>query len=414
MTLWLLALALLAALAPPSVANDRGDKLKDRKSAVSRQERKAHRELDQSTASLHRAARRLEAARAQVHRARDVYRTAHQQRLAAALIDDQAQAALDQAEAELAATERRVADAQRRIGEREDDLRAFAVESFQSGDTLLLSVSAVLTADEPLDLVGRLGSVRTVVDREAAAMSRLEAARTVLEVQQVRLEETRDAVAQRRAEAATTLQERQGAEDRAEAARIEVQRLAAIAKERKDEARKARAEDLKQLRKIRKERQRVEKMLRRYYERLRRAEARREARLAPGKGGMLWPAEGWVSSSYGMRLHPVYHRWRLHDGLDIAAPCGRPVRATARGVVVARYYNSAYGKRVVVAHGARGGKGLATTYNHLRRIKVRSGERVRPGQVIGFIGSTGFSTGCHLHYMVLRDGRPVNPARWLR
>jgi len=414
--MWLLALTLLVTLTPsslaaPSAANDRGDDLKDRKHKVTREMRRAHEHLDQSTAKLTKATKALAKARARVNRARDALQSAHHERIAAGLLDDRAQARLDDAESELAATERRVADAVSRIDRQEDDLRRLAVEAYQSGDTTLMSLSMVLSTDEPVDLVDRLGSVRTIVDREAAALGRLEATRAVLDVQRARLEETRDAVAERRAEAAETLQRRAAAEERAETAKLEVQRLADIARDRKQDARQARAEDLKQLRKIRKEQKRVERMLKRYYAKLR----RREMRVAPSKStGLMWPTRGWVSSTYGMRLHPIYRRWRLHDGLDIAAPCGRPVRAAAGGRVVARYYNGAYGNRVVIGHGVRGGKGLATVYNHLRRYSTYTGEKVKRGEVIGFVGSTGWSTGCHNHFMVLRNGRPVNPGPWLR
>ena len=415
MTLWLLALALLLALTPPSLANGRGDDLKDRKNEVTREVKRAHEHLDESTAKLVRAKKALDAARADLGRAREVLQTAHHETLAAALLDEQAQARLDEAEAELAATERRVADASRRIDEQEALLRSFAVETYQSGDTMLLSLSAVLSSDQPVDLVDRLGSVRTIADRQAAAISRLEAARTVLEVQQVRLEQTRDAVAERRAEAAETLEQRAAAEGRASAAKLEVQRLADVAKDRKADARKARAEDLKKLRKMRKEQKRVERMLDRYYEKLRRQQARRDARVAPSKStGLMWPSAGWISSPFGMRRHPIYRYYRLHNGVDIASPCGRPVRASAGGRVVARYYSAVYGNRVVIGHGIRNGKGLATVYNHMRRFSTYTGEKVRRGEVIGFVGSTGWSTGCHNHFMVLRNGRPVDPGPWLR
>ena len=228
-------------------------------------------------------------------------------------------------------------------------------------------------------------------------------------------ETPRDAVAERRAAAAETLEQRAAAEARAEAAKLEVQRLADVARDRKADARKARADDLKQLRKIRKEQKRVERMLDRYYAKLRRQQARREARVAPSKStGLMWPSAGWVSSPYGMRRHPIYRYYRLHNGIDIASPCGRPVRASAGGRVVARYYSGVYGNRVVIGHGIRNGKGLATVYNHMRRFSTYTGEKVRRGEVIGFVGSTGWSTGCHNHFMVLRNGRPVNPAPWLR
>lgn len=420
MTLWLLALALLLALTPPSLAKDRGDgdrgdRLKGRKSEVAREMRRVNEYLDQSTAKLRRATRALEEARAELGRAREVYRTAHQRTVAAALLDGQAQAALDDAEAELALTERRVSEATGRIEEQERLLRAFALETYQSGDTVLLSLSAVLSSDQPVDLVDRLGSVRTIADRQSAAISRLEAARTLLEVEQVRLEQNREAVARRRTEAAESLARRQASEAQAAAARSEVARLADIARDRKADARKARAEDLRKLRKLQKERHRVERMLKRYYAKLRRQQSRRDARMAPSKStGLMWPSAGWVTSPYGMRRHPIYRYWRLHDGVDIASPCGRPVRAAAGGRVVARYRSGVYGNRVVIGHGVRGGKGLATVYNHMRGFSTYTGEKVKRGEVIGFVGTTGWSTGCHNHFMVLRNGRPVNPAPWLR
>ena len=414
MTLWLLTLTLLLALTPPTLANDRGDQLEDRKNEVTREVKRAHEHLHESTQKLVRAREALDEAKADVRQARDVMQTARHERLAAALVDDRAQATLDAAEAELAATERRVAQAARSIDRQEDELRRLAVESYQSGDTALMSLSMVFTTDEAVDLVDRLGSARSIVDREAAALGRLEATRAVLDVQRARLEETRDAVAERRDEAAETLEQRAAAEARAEAAKLEVQRLADIAKDRKADARKARADDLKQLRKIRKEQKRVERMLDRYYAKMRR-QARRDARVAPSKStGLMWPTPGWISSPYGMRRHPIYRYFRLHDGIDIASNCGRPVRASAGGRVVARYSSGVYGKRVVIGHGIRGGKGLATVYNHMSRFSTFTGQKVKRGDVIGFVGSTGWSTGCHNHFMVLRDGRPVNPSPWLR
>ncbi|MGN6577576.1 MAG: peptidoglycan DD-metalloendopeptidase family protein, partial [Nocardioides sp.] len=294
------------------------------------------------------------------------------------------------------------------------------VDAFQGGDPTLLQLSAVFTSEEPTDLMDRLGSMQTVADRQAGALSRLQAARVVQEVARERLAQTRDLVAERRARAAETLRQRQATEQAAQDARADVRDLRDQARAQKEKAQKARADDLKRLRKIRKERAHVRRMLRKYYAAERRkarerARHHRAAHHAPAKAsGMPWPVHGWISSRYGMRLHPVYHRWTLHDGLDLAASCGQPVRAAANGLVVARYYNVAYGNRVVIGHGLRKGVGLATTYNHLSRFSTYRGQRVRKGDIIGYVGSTGYSTGCHLHFMVLRGGHPVNPAPWLR
>jgi murein DD-endopeptidase MepM/ murein hydrolase activator NlpD len=128
---------------------------------------------------------------------------------------------------------------------------------------------------------------------------------------------------------------------------------------------------------------------------------------------LLDPVSGYITSSYGMRFHPVYRRWSLHDGTDFGASCGTPIRASESGRVIARYYNSAYGNRVIIDHGYHRGVGLGTSYNHLSAYSTYVGQRVRRGDVIGYVGNTGASTGCHLHFMVFENGMTVNPMKWL-
>lgn len=120
---------------------------------------------------------------------------------------------------------------------------------------------------------------------------------------------------------------------------------------------------------------------------------------------------GWVSSEFGMRFHPIYHVWRLHSGIDFAVDCGTPVYAAAPGTIIQAGYTYSYGNRIVVDHGLVDGVGLASTYNHLSRI-VASGS-VGRGELIGYSGTTGDSTGCHLHFEVLENGDFVNPRKWL-
>lgn len=134
----------------------------------------------------------------------------------------------------------------------------------------------------------------------------------------------------------------------------------------------------------------------------------------PSSGGPLSPptTEGWISSEYGMRFHPIQRRWRLHSGRDYAAPCGTPVKAAANGSVISSGYNSGYGNRVIVDHGVVNGVHLATTYNHMERIRVSSG-RVSKGTVVGYEGSTGNSNGCHIHFEVYEDGSFVDPRNYL-
>jgi murein DD-endopeptidase MepM/ murein hydrolase activator NlpD len=126
-------------------------------------------------------------------------------------------------------------------------------------------------------------------------------------------------------------------------------------------------------------------------------------------GDLVRPVGGPVTSPFGMRVHPITGVRKLHDGTDFGVPCGTAVHAAGAGTVVGRSYSRAYGKRIIVRHRP----GFQTSYNHLRSQSVSVGDRVRPGQVIGRSGSTGLSTGCHLHFMVVRSGHPVNPQRFL-
>jgi hypothetical protein len=121
---------------------------------------------------------------------------------------------------------------------------------------------------------------------------------------------------------------------------------------------------------------------------------------------MRMPVSGGVSSRYGMRRHPILHTSRFHRGIDLKAASGAPIRASADGRAVFAGWSGGYGRQVRIGHG----KGLTTSYSHMSRIAVAPGAFVRRGQVIGYVGSSGLSTGPHLHYEVYRNGRPVNPA----
>jgi len=117
-----------------------------------------------------------------------------------------------------------------------------------------------------------------------------------------------------------------------------------------------------------------------------------------------------ISSGYGMRNHPVLRKRRKHNGIDLAAPTGTPVYATADGVVTRANWFSSYGLYISIDHGAD----LETRYAHLSKLAVADGERIRKGDVIGYVGSTGRSTGPHLHYEIRIDGVAVNPIPYMK
>lgn len=123
----------------------------------------------------------------------------------------------------------------------------------------------------------------------------------------------------------------------------------------------------------------------------------------------IWPVKGFLASSYGHRSDPIGGEAEHHAGVDISAPTGSPVVAPAEGLVLQTGWVQGYGNTIVVGHG----NGLTTLYGHLSKILVKPGQQVRRWDRIGLVGSTGRTTGPHLHYEVHRDGRTVNPRRYL-
>jgi murein DD-endopeptidase MepM/ murein hydrolase activator NlpD len=123
----------------------------------------------------------------------------------------------------------------------------------------------------------------------------------------------------------------------------------------------------------------------------------------------IWPTEGWVTSGYGYRISPFTGRRNFHAGLDIASNFGTPILAPARGRVVFAGRKGPLGKTLVIDHGF----GLRTSYGHTAELLVKKGEEVERGQRIAAVGSTGRSTGPHVHYSVEVKDRSVNPLNYI-
>ncbi len=121
------------------------------------------------------------------------------------------------------------------------------------------------------------------------------------------------------------------------------------------------------------------------------------------------PLKGIITSKFGERIHPLRGLWSFHRGIDIAAPSGSSVKAIMDGRVLFSGYKEGYGNVVVIEHEG----GIITRYAHNRINLVRENEVVRKGQVIAEVGSTGFSTGSHLHLEIIKDGKPVDPEGFL-
>ena len=125
----------------------------------------------------------------------------------------------------------------------------------------------------------------------------------------------------------------------------------------------------------------------------------------PFKGRFMRPVNAPVTSGFGNRFHPILRVSRLHAGTDFGARSGSAIFAVADGTVISASYSGGYGNRIILDHGG----GLTTVYAHCSSLAVRAGQTVRQGQRIGAVGSTGLSTGPHLHFEMRINGRPVNP-----
>ncbi|WP_027180447.1 M23 family metallopeptidase [Maridesulfovibrio bastinii] len=123
----------------------------------------------------------------------------------------------------------------------------------------------------------------------------------------------------------------------------------------------------------------------------------------------IWPVEGWVSSPFGWRTSPFTGRREYHKGLDISCPIGTAIYAPAKGKVIFSGIDGGYGRCIKIRHGAN----VTTRYGHMSRLGVKKGQVVTRGELIGYAGSTGRSTGPHVHYEVRLGGVPVNPLRYI-
>ncbi|HWR30509.1 MAG TPA: peptidoglycan DD-metalloendopeptidase family protein [Negativicutes bacterium] len=215
----------------------------------------------------------------------------------------------------------------------------------------------------------------TKADRET-----LTKAQAQLEVDRVKIVELRKQAAVKREQVAVRRQERQG-----------VLNAATYERETAERAYRELIETSKQ----------IETMIRRIQS--------GEKNIGGSTGTMLWPAEGEITSPFGWRVHPIFGTQRLHTGIDIGADYGDSVRAADGGVVIHSDWMGGYGNAVIIDHG----NGISTLYAHNSQLLVSEGQTVAKGQTISRVGSTGYSTGPHLHFEVRQNGSPVNPLNFL-
>jgi murein DD-endopeptidase MepM/ murein hydrolase activator NlpD len=399
-----------------------GDPSKD-KQQVDQQLARAQAALEGSTARAQTAAARYFDANRQLPAAQSSLADARGRVAAAQVVAASAAQAATQARAQLADAEKALAEEQAKVETARAVISGFAAQAYMGTDAS--NISAILDSRSPSDLATRMAYLDTVSGEQRVALDRVTRARQVANDVKNVVTTRKNAAEAADARATSTLGGAQVAEQTASAATA---RVAALVDQRRQAlavADQERAADARRTRELQAESARIAAELRAIAARER---ANRHKRTGGGGGGggvpstpvpqgggfFLKPVNGWKSSDFGWRYDPYFHVWQLHAGTDFAAPPGTPIYAAARGTVVRAGWNGGYGNYTCIYHGElRNGRGIATCYAHQSYIGVSVGQRVSRGQFIGRVGTTGASTGPHLHFEVRIDGNPVNPLNWL-
>ena len=286
------------------------------------------------------------------------------------------------------------------------------VSIYKSGGQALYLVG-LLDTDSWSRLLGRIDLLSNIAQQDHDILAEIEALKTVIEEQRTALESQRvrvSALQQEQRMVTETLKveadKKQAALDKLEAARNAKEAVLAAAEE--DVAAWTKQENA-----LSAESKRIEAQIKAIQAAgsvSSSSSSTSAAGSSSGGGGQLYrPVPGAITSPYGYRMHPIFHERRLHTGVDMHAGMGTPIHAAAAGTVVSAGTRGGYGKCIVISHGGN----LSTLYAHQSSILVSVGQKVSRGQVIGKVGSTGYSTGPHLHFEVRVSGSPVNPAKYL-
>lgn len=395
----LLAAALVVSTLVPASADD----LVDKKQRADQQVAAAQSDLESSSAAIRRVASALTAVRDQLPAARAAYADAagrvSDARDRLDVIRDRLRQLRSQREALLG----QVSAAQRDIASTETLMGDIVRQQYQAGGMSELAV--VLDASSPSDFVQRMLTTQQVLDSQSAMVDQLTADKAVLQAKEQAVQVTSDGIQVAAAQALQEFKNLQQAAAEARAAKQAIERLVA---QREQALRVAR------------ERRNVERAR---YERAVAAQKSLQQQIAaatavPGtstgngipSGELLWPVPGSVVQGVGWRIHPVYGYRSCHTGDDISSGSGTPIRAAADGVVVWTQGSDSdpFGLNTLIDHGG----GLSTFYAHQSAFNVSPGQRVSKGQVIGYVGATGYVTGPHLHFEVRINGLPYDPMGW--
>jgi murein DD-endopeptidase MepM/ murein hydrolase activator NlpD len=417
----LLIAATLGLGVPAAQAHRDGD-LEDRQHQVHQQVQQAQADVEDASKAITRAKAELADAEAQLAAAQADFAD-KQARAADALSqlqtaeaqDAAMRAALETAQANLAQAKADVVAGQAALDAQQVRVKDTVVSFYQQGSPELMAWTGYLDAQTPADLIRKMEYADTLVEDQSAVFDQLHAAELQLRAQKEEVkaaeaaaDEQADLAAQQLANTQRLKNEADQAANDALLAQDQVTLTVAAREKAQRHAERAKARDEAELAKLKKQERHIKQLI------IAAAAADHSTGFVGSDDGfLLAPVNGSVTSPFGYRVHPIYGYWGLHDGTDFGVSCGEGMRAAAAGKVISRYYSSVYGNRLYLDVGKVNGHNLTVVYNHATSYRVGVGDRVARGDIVGYVGSTGWSTGCHLHFTVLQDGTAVDPMKYL-
>jgi murein DD-endopeptidase MepM/ murein hydrolase activator NlpD len=433
-------LAVLAVIGNAGMAaTARADGLNDKHQALQQAISKTKEDMNESSKAASDAAVALTTAQQQLKDAQDALAKTQQDVAAAQKKDGQLAKKLKSTQDALAKAVAAVEAGQKRLAAQKAVVGAIVRDDVQKQSSLL-PLAMLTTSTSMSDLANRIQISQTMLDTNQQKFDTYTRLQKQLDAEKATQAKLEKQVAADKAASAKNLKAKQALEAQAETQQATVATLVTQRQAAQAAADKAAASDKAHYADLQSEDAKVEKRIAARLAAEKKAAAAKAAAQAAARAashhssaggggnasggggggaatgnaphGAVWPVIAPITSPYGMRFHPILHIWELHDGTDFGAACGTPIRSPYAGKVTEEYFNVGYGNRLFIDNGEVDGHYITTSMNHAERYIVHPGDHVSQGQVLGYVGETGWATGCHLHLMVWRDGVKINPMLW--
>lgn len=418
----LLAVALGVAAGPmaPAHAEGKDDKVR-RKQQIDQQIAQLRSDLSDVDKDLADTYVALAQTELEIPAAQDDLEAAQRQAEEARATDEEMGRRLESAQAELERLEGQVAQGDAEVNRSDEDIKRVALASYK-GDGIPSAASVYLGSADPQQAVDRSMNYTLTLETQGAHLTSLRTGQALARNSEDRLDAVRQEVADLKEQAEAALKSKQDAQAAAEKAKTDLDALYAQQTQQKADLEVKKVQYQSQESALETQSSGLDQEIADLTRQEREAAQRGTPQFTvPSNGGgagvsakgFMRPVDGPTGSPFGWRIHPIYHYRKLHAGQDFPVSCGTPVRATQDGRVIETSFNSQAGNKLVISHGAMGGTIITSSYHHLSRYGASVGQTVKRGDVIAYVGTTGSSTGCHLHFEIHENGTAVDPTGYL-